>query len=595
MSAPDSAALRAATLSFAKKRPASSTAASAPPPPLQPPLQLLHSSPSPSRPSSASSRNSRSRRSSVVDRSPSRLEPEAARELQPRAPKSSSRPPTHARSNSALAASLAFARSPPAPTMATNDGDVLPDRGTVLLRRKMFQDGAANSRLGLDDVRRSPPPLHVISPERSRPGSPEKVPVDSAPIEDVTVLKSLFEAPALGIQAPKPIHVHQSPNNPSLTAAVLATQLSPPGSAVSSRRTSPTRQQPSSPKRETVVPVKVVRKPVPPPVKQKPASIRAVASWESIASTDTARSSALAAATLAHSNSTSPQPPPVVAPKPPPPRTRRTPAPTTDPPAADNSFEPPPLPPRANTFTTLPPPLPNRATSPAKTAAALSHTAASTPPPLPRAPTGDSAIAASLAPSRTTTPGPRKLPPPSFAPPPRRLPPRRKSLPTLHPTLRPPRPRSRSPPPPKSRGALTRPSHHHAESNKPHYRAAVPPKERKRYEGLWAANRGLHLPPELADGVLWLVVKDIWSRSRLGDALLAEIYELVWGRGEEKGREARPGWLEREEFVVGTWLVDLALRGRKMPVRVEEGVWESVRPLGVALPPPVPPARRGGR
>lgn len=74
-----------------------------------------------------------------------------------------------------------------------------------------------------------------------------------------------------------------------------------------------------------------------------------------------------------------------------------------------------------------------------------------------------------------------------------------------------------------------------------------------------------------------LVVKDIWSRSRLPDNVLEEVWDLV-------DRKAA-GKLERDEFVVGMWLVDQRLKGRKLPVRVGDSVWRSARGVyGLKLP-----------
>ena len=55
--------------------------------------------------------------------------------------------------------------------------------------------------------------------------------------------------------------------------------------------------------------------------------------------------------------------------------------------------------------------------------------------------------------------------------------------------------------------------------------------------------------------------------------MLAEVWKLV-DRGE-KGR------LTREEWVVGLWIIDTALRGGKIPARVAEGVWRSAGGIGV--------------
>ena len=78
----------------------------------------------------------------------------------------------------------------------------------------------------------------------------------------------------------------------------------------------------------------------------------------------------------------------------------------------------------------------------------------------------------------------------------------------------------------------------------------------------------------LAEGVHPLVVRDLWSRSRLSREVLGEVWRLVDRGGK--------GWLGREEFVVGMWLVDRGLGGGKLPMGgVGGGVWESVRRLGV--------------
>ncbi|KAI9801547.1 MAG: hypothetical protein M1825_003226 [Sarcosagium campestre] len=127
----------------------------------------------------------------------------------------------------------------------------------------------------------------------------------------------------------------------------------------------------------------------------------------------------------------------------------------------------------------------------------------------------------------------------------------------------------------------THPNKHH-EGDRKRWRDAVTESERKRYEGVWAANKGLLLsspsssrdlsPVEVASGqVSNLVVRDIWSRSRLGDETLEEVWDLVDRRGI--------GALEREEFVVGMWLIDQRLKGRKLPIKVSDSVWESVRRL----------------
>ncbi|KFY28087.1 hypothetical protein V493_03093 [Pseudogymnoascus sp. VKM F-4281 (FW-2241)] len=149
------------------------------------------------------------------------------------------------------------------------------------------------------------------------------------------------------------------------------------------------------------------------------------------------------------------------------------------------------------------------------------------------------------------------------------------------------------------------PNKHH-EGDRKRWRDAVSDRERKRYEGLWASNKGLFTspstitksvpgitspstrrnssnagtkpgtleslrsPPE--DCVSSLVVRDIWSRSRLPDDVLSDVWELVDHSGT--------GMLSRDEFVAGVWLVDQRLKGRKLPQRVGDSVWVSIGALG---------------
>ena len=117
------------------------------------------------------------------------------------------------------------------------------------------------------------------------------------------------------------------------------------------------------------------------------------------------------------------------------------------------------------------------------------------------------------------------------------------------------------------------PNKHH-EGDRKRWRDQLTDQERKRYEGVWAANKGLCMPSNDATSaatVLNLVVRDIWRRSRLPDDVLEEIWDLVDG--------GKSGKLGKEEFVVGLWLIDQRLKGRKLPIKVSESVWFSVRSL----------------
>lgn len=120
------------------------------------------------------------------------------------------------------------------------------------------------------------------------------------------------------------------------------------------------------------------------------------------------------------------------------------------------------------------------------------------------------------------------------------------------------------------------PNMHH-EGDRKRWRDKVTERERKRYEGVWAGNRGVlidHDPEYLdhegaSDLVINLVVKDIWERSRLPYDVLEEVWDLV------AATDAKA--LNREEFVVGLWLIDQRLKGRKLPIKVSASVWSSVR------------------
>lgn len=134
------------------------------------------------------------------------------------------------------------------------------------------------------------------------------------------------------------------------------------------------------------------------------------------------------------------------------------------------------------------------------------------------------------------------------------------------------------------------PNKHH-EGDRKRWRDAITERERKRYEGVWAANKGLHIfftPEEeryldkhpgtknaeilretVAEQVTAVVTRDIWSRSRLPQDVLEQVWDLVDTQAN--------GRLVKEEFVVGLWLVDQCLKGRKLPVKVTESVWSSVR------------------
>lgn len=104
-------------------------------------------------------------------------------------------------------------------------------------------------------------------------------------------------------------------------------------------------------------------------------------------------------------------------------------------------------------------------------------------------------------------------------------------------------------------------------------------KEQKRYETVWAANKGLLIPgpsepfyhmypPGASDMVLNLVVRDIWSRSCLSNDVLLRVWDLV------DRQDVR--LLTRDEFIVGMWLIDQILMGNQLPETVPGSVWDSL-------------------
>ncbi|KAI1824938.1 hypothetical protein F4861DRAFT_504116 [Xylaria intraflava] len=192
-------------------------------------------------------------------------------------------------------------------------------------------------------------------------------------------------------------------------------------------------------------------------------------------------------------------------------------------------------------------------------------------------------VAGSLASARAT---------PSVARP--RTPPSRKPTPRIRQTLRAPRAKSeellevRPQHRKKPLGKLSsRKKHAHHEGSRKRWREEITPRERQRYEGVWASNRGLLLDNSstVAGGlqdinttqlVANAVVRDIWARSRLPFDELAEVWDLVDTQGK--------GVLDKSEFVVGMWLIDQRLRGRKIPSKVSDSVWGSAKGVRVPVP-----------
>ncbi|RFU79565.1 hypothetical protein TARUN_2674 [Trichoderma arundinaceum] len=201
----------------------------------------------------------------------------------------------------------------------------------------------------------------------------------------------------------------------------------------------------------------------------------------------------------------------------------------------------------------------------------------------------DAIVAGSLASSRLT---PHNTGSSSLVPPP--LPKRQKSPRLLH-TLRQPHNISDEEEDQHKKGhraLLRKGKHAHHEGSRKKWREEIRPRERKRYEALWASNRGIlltdtrmmspatsissDLDRDVSQCVANVVVREVWKRSRLPMDELAEIYDLV-----DRGRA---GMLSRAEFVVGTWLVDQRLKGRKVPAKVTDSVWGSANGVMVKGP-----------
>ena len=152
---------------------------------------------------------------------------------------------------------------------------------------------------------------------------------------------------------------------------------------------------------------------------------------------------------------------------------------------------------------------------------------------------------------------------------PRRSSPKRAAMPQ---TLRPTQSKSDDEDARRHR-SLVSGKHKHHEGSRRRWKEEMTARERKRYEAVWASNRGLFLPVG-DDCVVNLVVRDIWGRSRLPFEELAEVWDLVDNQGL--------GRLAKDEFVVGMWLIDQRLRGRKIPTRVGDSVWRSAK--GISAP-----------
>lgn len=89
------------------------------------------------------------------------------------------------------------------------------------------------------------------------------------------------------------------------------------------------------------------------------------------------------------------------------------------------------------------------------------------------------------------------------------------------------------------------------------------------------AARGLIDENDPMQSIHGFVVRDLWRRSRLSEDTLSRIWDLVDRRHD--------GCLDREGFLVGMWLVDQCLYGRKLPPKIDDTLWSSVGRLNVRI------------
>lgn len=529
-------------------------------------------------------------------------------------------------------------------------GDDKPASGTVDTCSRLLRAGVALEEPTLSGD---------FSPKHSR--LPD-LSVDSTSLEDISSLKKLFEK---GATTCAPKHIRPVSENPSLTAAIIATQLSFSDSTHSSSRGSPILKQSSKPAQGISTPLNFDNRPSSHITAHEHSPVLLDSKQSEMYETSglSDHKNALLAATLAVEPKI-PRTPPKRSqpPRPPPPRrvhdgskvpngktskiednsdalsidsvktgfskydTAR-PSVSLQPSLSHSTISP--IPKRRLSLGNIPHQMAGGKSLVVVSAATLSTASpyivpvrgsCHQPLPLSQHFTGDSVIAASLAPSHVNSPAPRKRPAP---PAPRRS--RRKSLPSLpktgfRETMRKPRPYSpaEASPQRKMPNIVKHRPHKHSEGERRRWRHFITDVERRRYEGLWAANKGLllatcdskskgpspyslslqrrksHEPnsfqsqhvwsstpdytEDLSDCVHSLVARDIWTRSRLPLNHLADIWDLV-----DRGMKGR---LSRDEFIVGTWLIDQSLKGRKLPLNIPDEVWQSVRRLGVKIPSP---------
>lgn len=131
--------------------------------------------------------------------------------------------------------------------------------------------------------------------------------------------------------------------------------------------------------------------------------------------------------------------------------------------------------------------------------------------------------------------------------------------------------------------------------------------DRKRYQGIYASNKGVYT--NNPDRISRIIVEELWGRSKLDYETLRKIWDLVIATRRESTtpnnssetdddmdtsyvnlenqlmNESISGFcddnnlddgLTCDEFVVGIWLIDQCLQGRKLPKSVPDTVWDTL-------------------
>lgn len=106
---------------------------------------------------------------------------------------------------------------------------------------------------------------------------------------------------------------------------------------------------------------------------------------------------------------------------------------------------------------------------------------------------------------------------------------------------------------------------------------SVSDNERQLYQTVWEENKNSYIPVSSEDRVSGLVVRELWKRSHLSDEVLAKIWELLIDHRNKDDQSSQSiTSLSESEFIVGMWMIDQSLYGRKLPKVIGPEVWDSV-------------------